>query len=682
MLPSLRRSASGSGRCFSLIGRHAPSLPPLQRPTNRLTPHPSLLLPIKNIPQQCSRPIAMQRPEGAFSPLAPAPGGASSYVGGRQLAAATWKMIHAAAQVATAEAPLEAAEPGGASGKSQSVTATWRQLPPVPGRTDPQGKGPLPYPLATSPGPLPSAPDSLQERYLQGDGFRTGEGGLATRAAPGSVQDSPSLQERSLMQGGTHCTAEDAQSRVGGEARLSPRELRAILQRRAAAGRARADVSAEAGGGVGAGRGGPAGGPRALKWVKQCCPGVPVSLLHKLFRKKLVRARIAPLRVERAEGESESHATADHAAPLGLPPWRKVLETDVLPPGTVLHLPGSIEVEAGGRAGRRPSDLPAVPDQRDIDWLRSLILHKDSEMIVLNKPPGLAVQGGTGVQKDLDSLMEHALAFDSPERPRLVHRLDRDTSGAMVVARTTRALKALHLALREKTAAASVVPIHRHHSAVDLSAPEIPFRRTYWALVEGVPSGGGAGRIAAPIIQASGKGGFERMALAAPAQRGALPAVTLYRTVKTCGGRTWLELTPLTGRKHQLRVHCAALLGTPILGDVKYGWRRPTEERQLDTAAMRDGGRGNRIFAPAPGGERGGAAPLRQVAGEAARLHLHCRHLALPDLEGHFRRLRQEGLDVDQLELGDVELLYTESLRFEAPLPRHMALTWRRLGFA
>ena len=197
-----------------------------------------------------------------------------------------------------------------------------------------------------------------------------------------------------------------------------------------------------------------------------------------------------------------------------------------------------------------PRRAGTTANAADADWLRSRILHQDGALLVLNKPAGLAVQGGTRTPRHLDGMLA-ALAPDG-ERPRLVHRLDRDTSGLLVVARTV-------------AAAAKLTEAFRRHQVLKL----------YWALVVGRPPIAD-GQIDQPLAKQAGarpagagpagrRG--ERMAGAADGQ----PARTRYRTVARAGKiASWLALQPLTGRTHQLRAHCT-LIGTPILGDRKYG---------------------------------------------------------------------------------------------------------------
>ena len=220
--------------------------------------------------------------------------------------------------------------------------------------------------------------------------------------------------------------------------------------------------------------------------------------------------------------------------------------------------------------GPEPEDQPRprLPvDGRAAADLRALVLHRDDDIIVINKPPGLAVQGGVKTERHLDAMLD-ALRFGAVERPRLVHRLDKDTSGVLVLARHPAAAARLAAAFRERTT-----------------------RKLYWAITVGVPKLP-QGRIDLALAKLPGRAG-ERVR---PDEEGRR-AVSYYRVLEHVGRQAaWLALMPETGRTHQLRVHCAAI-GTPILGDGKYG--------------------GNGAFLP--------GAPL------APQLHLHARAIALPD---------------------------------------------------
>ncbi|RME68836.1 MAG: RluA family pseudouridine synthase, partial [Alphaproteobacteria bacterium] len=190
---------------------------------------------------------------------------------------------------------------------------------------------------------------------------------------------------------------------------------------------------------------------------------------------------------------------------------------------------------------RRPK--PQAPlSEADAAMIRTTILHMDDAVIALNKPPGLPTQGGPGIERHLDGMLE-ALRFDYDAPPRLVHRLDKDTSGVILLGRTAGAAAALAKAFRRRTA-----------------------RKVYWALVAGVPKER-AGTIRLALAKRPGKGG-EKMAAHAAGKA----AVTDFITVETVGKRcAWLVLAPRTGRTHQLRLHCAEGLGCPIVGDGKYG---------------------------------------------------------------------------------------------------------------
>ena len=238
------------------------------------------------------------------------------------------------------------------------------------------------------------------------------------------------------------------------------------------------------------------------------------------------------------------------------------------------------EAEARSATGSPAARAPAAPSASEAAALRARVLYRDDTVIALDKPAGLAVQGGTGQRRHLDAMLD-ALRFDAEERPRLVHRLDRDTSGVLLLARNAAAARKLTAAFRGKAA-----------------------QKVYWALVLGAAPPDG-GRIDLALVK-GGAAGREKVGAAADGQ----PAVTLFRPVATRqpGGRrgpsiTWLVLMPLTGRTHQLRAHCAAT-GMPILGDGKYG--------------------GRAAFPELPG-EAGTAPP--------GRLVLHAREIALPHPE-------------------------------------------------
>lgn len=198
----------------------------------------------------------------------------------------------------------------------------------------------------------------------------------------------------------------------------------------------------------------------------------------------------------------------------------------------------------------KPAAIPLLtPDE--IAWLESLVIWEDEDFLVLNKPGGLAAQGGSKTLKHVDGYLQ-ALGKIKKQRYRLVHRLDRDTSGVFVIAKTLEMATHLTALFKEGTV-----------------------QKTYWAIVVNHPKPG-IGKIKVPLLKQGGD--KEKMIVD---EKHGKKAVTVYRTVKKLIGRrepdlTWLELTPQTGRTHQLRVHCE-YMGCPILGDGKYGGKEATQ---------------------------------------------------------------------------------------------------------
>jgi len=295
---------------------------------------------------------------------------------------------------------------------------------------------------------------------------------------------------------------------------------------------------------------------RLDRWFRRHYPGLAHGRLEKLLRTGQVRV----------DG-------------------RKAKASDRVSSGQAIRVPP---------LGEAPSVPPAPHTRpRDEALLRDLVVYQDEHAIVLNKPPGLAVQGGSGTTRHIDGLLD-GLRFGHAERPRLVHRLDKDTSGVLLIARSAAAAAFFTRAFRDRTT-----------------------RKIYWAIVAGLPSPR-RGRIDLALVK-GGAQGRERVR----ADDEGKDAATYYTVVDAAGDKaSWLALLPLTGRSHQLRAHCAAI-GTPILGDGKYG---------------------------------GSAAHL---PGNAAthRLHLHARRLEIPHPAGF-------------------------TLKVTAPLPPHMKRMWDFLGFA
>jgi 23S rRNA pseudouridine955/2504/2580 synthase len=214
-------------------------------------------------------------------------------------------------------------------------------------------------------------------------------------------------------------------------------------------------------------------------------------------------------------------------------------------PGDRIEAGQTIRVPPAEPAATPPRAKPERPklSEDEIAFVNEIVIHRDAQAIVVNKPPGLATQGGTKTRTHLDGLLD-GLADEAGNRPKLVHRLDKDTSGVLLLARTARAAAFFSKAFSGRTA-----------------------RKVYWALVVGVPEVRD-GYIDLPLAKQPGTGG-EKMHVEEGEE--GLAARTRYRVIERAGNRAaWLELQPLTGRTHQLRVHMAAI-GHPIVGDGKYG---------------------------------------------------------------------------------------------------------------
>lgn len=201
----------------------------------------------------------------------------------------------------------------------------------------------------------------------------------------------------------------------------------------------------------------------------------------------------------------------------------------------------------------KPAQVRDRVSDADAKMIQNCVIYRDDQVIAINKPWGLAVQGGSGQTRHVDGLAE-ALRFGNEDKPRLVHRLDKDTSGVLVMARTREAAKSLTAAFRHRDT-----------------------RKIYWALVAGVPTPY-LGEIKTGLVKASGhgkQGEGEKMIAIDPRDidgtYGAKRAHTVYATLYRVAGRaSWVAMEPITGRTHQLRAHMSGM-GHPIIGDGKYG---------------------------------------------------------------------------------------------------------------
>lgn len=225
--------------------------------------------------------------------------------------------------------------------------------------------------------------------------------------------------------------------------------------------------------------------------------------------------------------------------------------------------------------GTAPLTGKTIRGQGDGDVLKQMLLYEDDKVFVFNKPAGLAVQGGSGVARHVDGMLE-AWRNKKGEKPRLVHRLDRDTSGVLVVARTRGAAQSLTAAFRARET-----------------------KKTYWALVRGVPKKH-EDKISTWLVKETTPDG-DKMRVCSHGEPDSDHAVSHYRVIDTRGQiLSWLEMEPYTGRTHQLRVH-AAYINHPIIGDPKYffadsNWQLPGGiQNRLHLHARR-------IRIPKPGG--------------------------------------------------------------------------------
>jgi 23S rRNA pseudouridine955/2504/2580 synthase len=327
-------------------------------------------------------------------------------------------------------------------------------------------------------------------------------------------------------------------------------------------------------------------GMRLDRWFKRRLPELSLSHLNKIVRTGQVRV----------DGARVKTATRLEAGQ------------------TVRVPPLNLEVPATPRA-----QAPEASTE-DLRALREMILFEDRDLMVLNKPYGLAVQGGSGMTQHVDGMLA-SMPNENGDRPVLVHRLDRDTSGVLLVAKTRRM-------------AADLGELFRSRQA----------RKIYWALVEGIPKPA-QGRISLFLAKGEGMGdvrakrdprkaapvGLEKMRIAEHGDEDAQHSVTYYATVDKVAARiAWLSMKPITGRTHQLRAHAEAI-GHPIVGDPKYGGMDKHAPQRRD--------------------------PMLAVPAEIERkLHLLARRLVLPHPRGGV-------LDVT------------------APLPPHMQKTWEMFGF-
>lgn len=271
-------------------------------------------------------------------------------------------------------------------------------------------------------------------------------------------------------------------------------------------------------------------GLRLDRWFKANYPALAFGHLQKLLRTGQVRVDGARVK---------THTRLAPGQRVRVPPLEKSVK------------PGETALDLGAPKVLKEKSERVTRD--DAAFLKSITLYEDKEVLVLNKPMGLAVQGGSGTVRHVDGMLG-ALQRRDGQRPRLVHRLDKDTSGVLLIAKTRLAAATLSKTFRSRAA-----------------------HKTYWALVAGVPKVK-QGRISTYLAKGGGPEG-ELMRIAEHGDEDASHAVTYYAVVENAANLlSWLSFKPVTGRTHQLRAH-AAHMKHPIVGDPKYfdieNWQLP-----------------------------------------------------------------------------------------------------------
>ncbi|KYQ91816.1 putative ribosomal large subunit pseudouridine synthase C protein [Tieghemostelium lacteum] len=303
--------------------------------------------------------------------------------------------------------------------------------------------------------------------------------------------------------------------------------------------------------------------------------------------------------------------------------------------GTWIFIPSTISRDQKIADIKEPKKYVRLSPE-EIKGIVDSVLYKDSDILVINKPPGLSVQGGTGLNKHLDMMLSH-LKFDNADPPKLIHRLDRDTSGILILGRNRKStalmadkfeLKLSRSTTRQKEKTTQT-PQKKKQAKKEEENEELEENngivKTYWALLSNTPTPK-EGRIRAPLKKIV-ENGKEKVITTLETGDGAKLAITEYKVIQSLlSNQCFIELTPETGRTHQLRVHCASILKSPIIGDYKYG-------------------------------VAGDFQSLDKIIGNKIPLHLHARRVVF------------------------THPLTNKKIDIVAPLPKTLQESWKLMGF-
>ncbi|KAL7153107.1 hypothetical protein ABFS83_04G143300 [Erythranthe nasuta] len=393
----------------------------------------------------------------------------------------------------------------------------------------------------------------------------------------------------------------------------------------------------------------------AISWLKYYFDDIIPPVIQHHFNKGLVRMECL-----NSSGLSESYTGQTM-------PTRKIKPSEIMEEGDRVYVPVSV---AENKVSKRFDVIPSGtlhPNADEIMYLQRLVKYKDSAILVLNKPPKLPVKGNLPVHNSMDALAAAALSYDYDEGPKLVHRLDRESSGLLLMGRTKESISYLHWLFSDVRKAASF-------SKEWSDACDAMYQR-YWALVIGVPNQK-EGVICAPLTKVLLNDGKTEMVILShnSGLEASQEAITRYRVLgPMINGCSWIELHPLTRRKHQLRVHCAEALGTPIVGDYKYGWFVHSKWKQMPRLDFEPTtGEPYKMRRP-----EGLDVQKGSVLSKVPLLHLHSREMVLPNIEKfielHKHKSGNYNVDPELCAKPDI-------LRFVAPMPKHMKISWNLMS--